>query len=76
MEEPAHLELQAPEMNTHTVFIKDLEQAIQEAERFAKAGVDGIELCSGFDLDMTKSIIAAVEAIDPKIPVGSNGITL
>ena len=29
-----------------------------------------------FDLDMTKSIIAAVEAIDPTIPVGSNGITL
>lgn len=76
VEEPVHLELQAPEMNTHTVFIKDLEQAIREAERFAKAGVDGIELCSSFDLDMTKSIIAAVEAIDPKIPVGSNGISL
>jgi len=38
--------------------------------------VDGIELCSSFDLNMTKSIIAAVEAIDPTIPVGSNGITL
>lgn len=76
VEEPVHLELQAPEMNTHTVFIKNLEQAIQEAERFAKSGVDGIELCSSFDLDMTKAIIAAVEAIDPKIPVGSNGITL
>ena len=76
VEEPVHLELQAPEMNTHTVFIKDLEQAIQEAERFAKSGVDGIELCSSFDLDMTRSVIAAVEAIDPKIPVGSNGITL
>ena len=76
VEEPVHLELQSPEMNTHTVFIKDLQQALQEAERFAKAGVDGIELCSSFDLDMTKSIIAAVEAIDPTIPVGSNGITL
>ena len=76
VEEPVHLELQAPEMNTHTVFIKDLEQAIREAERFARAGVDGIELCSSFDLDMTRSIIAAVEAIDPRIPVGSNGITL
>ena len=76
VEDPVHLELQAPEMNTHTVFIKDLEQAIREAERFARAGVDGIELCSSFDLDMTKSIIAAVEAIDPRIPVGSNGITL
>ena len=76
VEDPVHLELQSPEMNTHTVFIKDLQQALQEAERFAKTGVDGIELCSSFDLDMTKSIIAAVEAIDPTIPVGSNGITL
>ena len=76
VEKPVHLELQAPEMNTHTVFIKNLEQAIQEAERFAKSGVDGIELCSSFDPDMTRSVIAAVEAIDPKIPVGSNGITL
>ena len=61
-------------MNTHTVFIKDLDQAKQVAAEFAKAGVDGIELCSGFDLDMTKEIIAVVEAIDPRIPVGSNGI--
>jgi len=76
VEEPVHLELKAPEMNTHTVFIKDLDQAVQEAEKFAQSGVDGIELCSSFDLDMTKAIIAAVEAIDPKIPVGSNGITL
>lgn len=76
VEEPVRLELQSPEMNTHTVFVKDLQQALQEAENFAKAGVDGIELCSGFDMDMTKAIIAAVEAIDPTIPVGSNGITL
>ena len=76
VEDPVRLELQSPEMNTHTVFIKDLDQALQEADQFAKNGVDGIELCRGFDLDMTKSIIAAVEAIDPTIPVGSNGITL
>ena len=76
VEEPLHLELKDPAMNTHTVFIKDLDQAIQEAQNFAKAGVDGIELCSSFDLDMTNQIIAAVEAIDPKIPVGSNGITV
>ena len=76
VEDPVRLELQSPEMNTHTVFIKDLDQALQEAKQFAKNGVDGIELCSGFDLDMTKSIIAAVESIDPTIPVGSNGITL
>ena len=76
VEEPVRLELKAPEMNTHTVFIKDLDQAIAVAERFAKAGVDGIELCSSFDLDMTKAVIEAVEKIDPKIPVGSNGITI
>lgn len=76
VEDPVHLELVSPEMNTHTVFIKDLDQALQEAQRFAKAGVDGIELCSSFDLDMTKAVITAVEAIDPKIPVGSNGISL
>ncbi|MBQ9060115.1 MAG: hypothetical protein IJ128_03130 [Firmicutes bacterium] len=76
VEDPVHLELKDPAMNTHTVFIKDLDQAIATAQDFAKAGVDGIELCSSFDLDMTKQIIAAVEAIDPKIPVGSNGITV
>ena len=76
VEEPVHLDLLAPEMNTHTVFVRDMDQAVREAERFAEAGVDGIELCSGFDLDMTGSVISAVEAIDPRIPVGSNGITL
>lgn len=74
VEDPVRMELDAPEMNTHTVFVKDMDQALQEAEHFAKAGVDGIELCSGFDLDMTKALIAAVEAINPNIPVGSNGI--
>ena len=76
VEEPMRLELKAPQMNTHTVFIKDLDQAIAVAEDFARAGVDGIELCSSFDLDMTKAVIEAVEAIDPKIPIGSNGITI
>ena len=76
VDEPLHFEMTSPDLNTHTVFIKDLEQAIQEAQHFAKAGVDGIELCSSFDPDMTKTIIAEVEAINPKIPVGSNGISL
>ncbi len=76
VEEPKRLELAAPEMNTHTVFVKDFDQAIEIAREFAGRGVDGIELCSGFDLDMTKRIIAEVEAINKKIPVGSNGITL
>ena len=75
VEEPVHLDLLDPAMNTHSVFVKDLEQAIAVAEEYAKAGIDGIELCSGFDLAMTKAIIDAVEAIDPTIPVGSNGIT-
>ena len=76
VEKPVHLELSSPQMNTHAVFVKDMEQAKQEAEAFAKAGVDGIELCSGFDLDMTRSIIETVEAVNPGIPVGSNGITV
>lgn len=76
VEEPVRLELTDPAMNTHTVFVKDLDQAIGAARDFAKAGVDGIELCSSFDLDMTRQIIAAVETIDPKIPVGSNGIVV
>ena len=53
-----------------------MEQALTEAKAFAKAGVDGIELCSGFDLDMTKQIIAAVESENAEVPVGSNGITV
>lgn len=74
VEEPKRLELAAPEMNTHIVFVKDMDQAIEAARMLAKEGMDGIELCSGFDLDMTKQIIAAVEEIDPRVPVGSNGI--
>ena len=76
VEEPVHLELTSPQMNTHTVFVRDMDQALQEAEKSAKAGLDGIELCSGFDLEMTQQIIRAVEAADPRIPVGSNGITV
>lgn len=74
VEEPVRYDLEAPEMNTHTVFIKDLDQAIDVAKKLAAEGMDGIELCSGFDLDMTKQIIAAVESVDARIPVGSNGI--
>ena len=72
--EPVHKELSAPEMNTHTVFVNDLDQAKEAAIEFAKAGVDGIELCSSFDLDMTKEVIKAVGSVDPSIPVGSNGL--
>ena len=76
VEEPVRLELAAPEMNTHTVFVKDLEQAIAVARQFAEDGVDGIELCSWFDLEKTKAVIAAVETVSKTIPVGSNGIEL
>ena len=76
VEEPKRFDLQSPQMNTHTVFVKDLGQAVEAAKSLAAEGMDGIELCSGFDLDMTRQIIAAVESVDPKIPVGSNGITV
>ena len=74
VEEPYPIELLAPEMNTHARFIRDVEQAVQVAQDLCKAGVDGIELCGSFDPDMTQQIIAAVEEIDPRIPVGSNGL--
>lgn len=74
VEEPIGLELKAPEMNTYPVFVKDIDMAIAAAEEYARKGVDGIELCSAFNAEDTKRIIAAVEAIDPKVPVGSNGL--
>ena len=76
VEEPLRYDLASPQMNTHSVFVKDLDQALDTAKQLAAEGMDGIELCSGFDLDMTKQIIAAVESVDAKIPVGSNGIEL
>lgn len=76
VDEPTWFHLTAPEMNTHSVFVRDQAMAVEAAKQLAADGVDGIELCSAFDLDMTKEIIAAVESIDPKIPVGSNGIQL
>lgn len=74
VESPTRFDLESPEMNTHTVFVADQAQAVETAKQLAAEGMDGIELCSGFDLDMTREIIAAVESVDPKIPVGSNGI--
>lgn len=74
VDEPVRLDLLAPEMNTHTVFIKDLDQATSVALQLCEEGVDGIELCGSFDPDMTKRIISEVEKIRPEVPVGSNGI--
>lgn len=76
VDEPVRIDLRAPAVNTHTIFVRDLEQAKEAAEELTGKNPDGIELCSGFDGDMTKEIIAAVEAVDPSIPVGSCGITL
>ena len=75
VEEPVRRELAAPEMNTHIVYVKDLEQAAAAAKQLAEEGVDGIELCGWFDLERTKSVIAAVESVSKKIPVGSNGLS-
>jgi len=61
-------------MNTHIVYVKDLDQAVEAARKFAEDGVDGIELCGWFDLEKTKAIIAAVESVSKTIPVGSNGL--
>ena len=75
VEQPVRKELTAPEMNTHIVYVKDLEQAVEAARKFAEDGVDGIELCGWFDLEKTKAIIVAVESVDKTIPVGSNGLS-
>ena len=74
VDEPVRRDILAPEMNTHTVYVKDLEQAASAARQLAERGVDGIELCGWFDLEKTKRIIEAVESFDKTIPVGSNGI--
>lgn len=75
VEEPVRRELAAPEMNTHIVYVKNLEQAVEAARKFAEDGVDGIELCGWFDLEKTKKIITAVESVSKTIPVGSNGLS-
>ena len=75
VEEPVRIELSAPEMDTHTVFIKDVDQAVEVARELTAAGVDGIELCGSFDEDMTKRIIEEVCKVNPKTPVGSNGLS-
>lgn len=74
VEEPVRRELAAPEMNTHIIYVKDLEQAAAAAKQLAEEGVDGIELCGWFDLERTKRVIAAVESVDKTVPVGSNGL--
>lgn len=74
VEEPVRRELAAPEMNTHIIYVKDLEQAAEAAKQLAEEGVDGIELCGWFDLEKTKEIITAVESVSRTIPVGSNGL--
>jgi len=74
VEEPVRRELTAPEMNTHIVYVKDLEQAAAAAKQLAEEGADGIELCGWFDQEKTKRVIAAVESVDKTVPVGSNGL--
>ncbi len=74
VDEPVRFDLLDPAMNTHTIFIKDMEQAEEAARELAAEGMDGIELCGSFDEDMTRRIIRVVESVSKKIPVGSNGI--
>ena len=74
VEEPHLVELNSPEMHTCAVFVKDVDMAVSVAQEYAKKGIDGIELCSGFHEEETNKVITAVEEIDPKVPVGSNGL--
>ncbi|MGI6736402.1 MAG: DUF6506 family protein [Anaerovoracaceae bacterium] len=56
---------------TSAIFVKDMAGARTAAKQLVKDGATFIELCSWFDADRTREIIAA---IDGRVPVGSCGI--
>lgn len=67
------LELLSKECNTKIMLVKDLDMACQAAKELVEKGVFFIELCSWFDTERTKAVIAA---IDGKLPVGSCGLIM
>ena len=71
VETPVDVELECPDLYTHVIFVKDQEQANAAAVKLADEGMHDIELCSWFDEERTKSVIAAV---DGKCPVGTCGL--
>lgn len=64
------LELKSDELNTTVVGVNDMDQACEQAKKFADLGIDFIELCSAFDEEKANAIVDAVEG---RIPVGYAG---
>lgn len=71
LEKIERLALLSGECNTSLMLVKDLEMACQAAEALAAEGINFIELCSWFDQERTRAIIAAVKGA---VPVGSCGL--
>ncbi len=70
VEKTQELLLESRICNTHVRLIKDLDGAKEAAKSLVAGGINFIELCSWFDKEKTKEIIAT---IDGKVPVGSCG---
>ena len=70
VEEPTEVVVDAPELYTKAIFVKDQEQANAAAKQLAGEGVHDIELCSWFDKPKTEAVIEAVGGV---CPVGTCG---
>ena len=70
VEEPTEVVVDAPELYTKAIFVKDQEQANAAAKKLADEGMHDIELCSWFDKARTEAVIEAVGGI---CPVGTCG---
>ncbi len=70
VEEPTEVVVDAPELYTKAIFVKDQDQANAAAKKLADEGMHDIELCSWFDKARTEAVIDAVGGI---CPVGTCG---
>ena len=70
VEEPTEVVVDAPELYTKAIFVKDQDQANAAAKKLAEEGMHDIELCSWFDKARTEAVIDAVGGI---CPVGTCG---
>ena len=70
VEEPTEVVVDAPELYTKAIFVKDQEQANAAAKKLADEGMHDIELCSWFDRERTQAVI---DAVGGAAPVGTCG---
>ena len=70
VEEPTEVVVDAPELYTKAIFVKDQEQANAAAKQLSDEGMHDIELCSWFDRERTQSVI---DAVGGATPVGTCG---